>query len=144
MTGPHAPHRAADAVSETFDVAQAAARTVADHLGRHTYRWTTEHDLQQGIGAVLAQGFEHCRAEAAISPKDRPDFLVYAEDCTVAVEVKVRGSFALILRQLGRYAQHDRVDALVLAAGRRTLLPGMPTTLLGKPVISVLTRAPLR
>ena len=144
MTGPRRTDLTADAASAAFSAAEAAARRVADHLGRHTYRWTTERDLQQGIGAVLAKEFEHCRAEAAISAKDRPDFLVYADGCTVALEVKVRGSFALILRQLGRYAQHDRVDALVLAAGRRTLLPGMPATLLGKPVISVLTRAPLR
>lgn len=72
MTGPDSPHLAADAVSETFAAAEAAARTVADHLGRHTYRWTTERDLQRGIGAVLAEGFEHCRAEAAISAKTAP------------------------------------------------------------------------
>lgn len=144
MSGPRPTQPSAEAVSEPIDQARAAARAVADHLNRFTYRWTAERDLQLGIGDVLAKGFEHCRAEVAISAKDRPDFLVYALGCTVAVEVKVRGSHAAILRQLGRYAEHDRLDAIVLAAGRRTLLPGMPTTLFGKPLVTVLTRNPLR
>lgn len=40
----------------------------------------------------------------------------------VAVEVKVQGSPKANLSQLGRYAAHSEVDAVIPASGRRTLL----------------------
>jgi hypothetical protein len=51
----------------------------------------------------------------------------------VGIELKVEGSLANIIRQLDRYAQSDRVDALVLVTTRRSHLQ-VPDALRGKPI----------
>jgi hypothetical protein len=123
--------------------ALAAALEIARHLERYTYRWGGERDLQQGIGIVLARRFD-VQAEVSLSRRDRPDFLVTVESHRVAVEVKISGARTAILQQLGRYAAHDTVDAVVLAAGRRALLVGIPDLIHRKPVVVAHTKAPLR
>ena len=120
-----------------------AARRVATHLAGFTYPWMNESELQRGIASALSQRFE-VRAEVTMSPRDRPDFLATAGPYTIAVEVKVHGARAAIWRQLGRYAEHDRIDAVVLAAGRRALLAGLPQQIHGKAVLGVYLGAQLR
>jgi hypothetical protein len=64
---------------------------------------------------------------------DRVDFLVETGEARIGVEVKVKGGRRPILRQLGRYAQSGRVDALVLL----TTMPGhaqIPRLIGGVPV----------
>lgn len=125
------------------DLALEAAIRVANHLDQFTYRWADERELQRAIEDALRCRFV-VQAEVSLSRQDRPDFVVTTKRCHVAIEVKVRGTRNAILRQLGRYAAHDNVHALILAAGRRTLLPGIPTHIHGKPVLVVHTKAPLR
>ena len=123
--------------------ARAAAIEIAHHLERHTYRWTTERQLQDGIAEVLATRFD-AHAEHALSQQDRPDFWVTVGGFHVAVEVKIRGARTPILQQLGRYAAHDSVDAVLLASGKRALLVGIPTEIHRTPVVITHTKGPLR
>ncbi len=109
------------------------AAAVADHLSSRGYDWMTERDLQSAVADRLCERFEVSR-EKALSRRDRPDFLVAGTGFDVAVEVKVKGPRNAVLRQLGRYAAHGEVGAVVLASARRTLLAGIPSMIHGKPV----------
>lgn len=120
-----------------------AAQLVSTYLSSFTYDWTTERELQDAIWPVLCARFDHAQREAILSARDRPDFIVDPDDAAVAIEVKVKGSRNAILRQLGRYAEHDDIAAIVLASGRRTLLAGIPLEIHGKPVAVALVTAPL-
>lgn len=123
--------------------ARSAALAIAHHLERYTYRWTNERQLQDGIGDVLANAFD-VQPEYALSERDRPDFWVTLGPYHIAVEVKIRGARTPILQQLGRYAAHDSIDALVLAAGKRALLVGIPPEIHRTPVVVAHTKGPLR
>lgn len=114
------------------------ARMISKHLSAFTYQWNTEADLQAAIRHVLLARFDHVQWEVILSARDRPDFIVGVSDIVVAIEVKVAGARNAILRQLGRYAAHDIVDAVVLASGRRALLWQLPTAIHGKPVVGAL------
>lgn len=113
-----------------------AALIIANDLAGFTYRWTTEADLQAAMHTVLVERF-HTDREKALSRRDRPDFLVNVGMFTVAIEVKVKSTRTEVIRQLGRYAEHASVDAIVFASGRRVLVPAIPSEIHGKPVISV-------
>lgn len=137
------PAAARDARRHGPRTAQAAAELIVRQLETYTYRWCDERSLQQGIGAVLAERFM-VAAELAVSARDRPDFLVHVEPYRVAVEVKISGARTAILRQLGRYAAHDNIDAVVLASGQRALLVGIPQMIHRKPVVAAHAKARLR
>jgi hypothetical protein len=99
-------------------------------LGRRRVRFTTEAELQDGLAQVLTLeriGFDR---ELVLGPKDRVDFLVGG---TIALEVKIGGGLAAVTRQLHRYAQHDRVQELLLVSSRLSLA-NLPPTLNGKPL----------
>ncbi len=113
-----------------------ACHLIVEHLGSGAYDWMDERGLQDEVADRLAQRFI-VRREKALSARDRPDFLVTHYGYTVAIEVKVQGSQNAILGQLGRYAAHAEVDAVVLASGRRTLLAGVPTVIHSTPVAVV-------
>jgi hypothetical protein len=74
----------------------------------------TERELQDALEVLLRANFPSVTREAQLGPKDIVDFLV--DD--VAVEVKVDGSPMAVTRQLQRYAQHERVQSLVLVTTR--------------------------
>lgn len=135
------PHPHAEIIAPSD--ARSAALDIARHLQRHTYQWTTERQLQDGIAAVLAARYD-VRAEHALSQQDRPDFWVSLGPYRVAVEVKIRGARTPILQQLGRYAAHDTVDAVLFASGRRALLVGIPTEIHHTPIVVTHTKGPLR
>ncbi|SHE67275.1 hypothetical protein SAMN02745157_0682 [Kaistia soli DSM 19436] len=84
----------------------------------------TQADIEALFTARLQPG--SIIREARLSAADIPDFLVG----DVVVEVKIGGSAAEILRQLDRYAQHDRVGSLLLV----TNVPmRLPQAIRGKP-----------
>lgn len=111
----------------------AGAISVAEYLSSFTYNWTTERELQEHVAGVLERRFPTQR-EHALSRRDRPDFIVEIYGLTIAVEVKVAGAHNAVLRQLGRYAEHDGIAAIVLASGKRTLLAGVPRLIHTKPI----------
>lgn len=126
-----------------YSRAAAAAQLVADRIGGFRYRWLTEEGLQRALWKVLEPQFA-ARREEPLSQRDRPDFLVSVGGFTVAVEVKVQGARSAVLRQLGRYAEHDTVAALLFVSGRRTLAAGVPAVIHGKPVVSMVVESSSR
>ena len=97
------------------------------------FRWSGEEDLRDGLEAVLREeGVAHER-ECVLGPKDRIDFLV---DGGLGVEVKVARGVSAITRQLHRYAQHERIAALVLFTTSARLPLLLPPSLNGKPILS--------
>lgn len=106
-------------------------------LSRFRYRFTTEAELQAGIAdALSAKGIAFER-EKILTPSDRPDFLVG----TIAIEVKIGGSVASLLRQCSRYLKLEAVTELLIVAGSTRLATQIPRELCGKPVEVLNVRA---
>lgn len=90
-----------------------------------------ERQLADNFEQLLrADGVDYVR-EYALDAHDRLDFLIHE---SVGVEIKTAGSYNTVLRQLGRYAQHERVEVLLLVTTRSNHQK-MPTALGGKPLI---------
>lgn len=107
------------------------AQAIIESLSRFTFHGQTEADYQEGIELALTGTGTDVDREAVLSPRNRIDFL----SGTVGIEVKTRGSRAAIIRQLGRYAREPRIEALILATPSRKILTGLPTDILGVPVV---------
>ena len=95
-------------------------QTIVDLLARGRFPLSSEKDRQAEIEAWLGEGLPGVEIlrEHRLSDRDRPDFFV--TDGGIAIEVKIGGrgqSRAGIVRQLGRYAEHDHVQAIVLVTG---------------------------
>lgn len=108
------------------------AARIAALIGGQRYRYRDEDALHAGIEQVLAGAGIVATAEARLSARDRIDFLAGP----VGVEVKIAGSNADVIRQLGRYATHPEIGALILVTTRarhRTI----PRVIGGKPVLVV-------
>src|SRR3546814_18233786 len=71
------------------------------------------------------------RREFILGPGERVDFLVGDR---IAVELKVKCSPRVMMRQLQRYAAHDKVQAIILVTATVT---SMPDSMNGKPVYVV-------
>ncbi len=112
-------------------VAVAIAERIVAVLRERIYRASREVELQNGVEQVLRESGFAVERECRLSARERPDFLV--EGCVV-VELKMRASGSAVLSQLVRYANHRRVQAIVVATPRLSSLTGMPTEILGVPV----------
>lgn len=102
---------------------------LAAHLRSLAFRYHNEaqlHDLIEGV--MLSRG--RAEREVRLGDAGRIDLLAGR----VGVEVKVAGSPSAVRRQLARYAQHDRVDELLLVTTRSTHAHGMPAAMGGVPV----------
>lgn len=109
-----------------------APDTVCQILASHRYNIQDELSLQDGIDSVFKKAGLTFRREAALDAHNRPDFMVGK----LAVEVKIKGTFAQFLRQAQRYAELDQVDA-VIVVGTPKWMPLVPSSLNGKPVFTV-------
>jgi hypothetical protein len=106
---------------------------------------TTVDDVRTALGGMTVHGSEEelnllverllgaagieFKREHPLSKRDRVDFLVGR----LALELKVDGSAAAILRQLDRYAESPDVDDLVLVTTRHSHRFAT-TKLRGKPI----------
>ena len=81
------------------------------------FHCNSEEELQDGI----AELFPSAEREVRLSGTDRIDFLIGG----IGIEVKMAGSLAGVTRQLHRYAQSERVNALILVTTkhRHDMLP---------------------
>lgn len=115
-----------------FDENRVSIESLTILLRKYRFRFVTEKDLQDGIAAALDEAGILYSREKSLGKPDRPDFIVG----TVAIEVKIKGSLADLLRQVSRYASHDEISA-VLAVGTPHWLTRVPPTLVGKQVQSL-------
>jgi hypothetical protein len=125
------PDMSLPALLRDTEDAQAAAAMLVTVLGSHRHLGVTEKHIQESVGRVLSHFGFAFRREYPLSDHDRPDFLV---DGSVVIEVKMRASRSAVLMQLGRYAAHHEVTALILASPRYTAVAGLPDRIHGKPV----------
>lgn len=100
-------------------------------LGTRNYRGRAEKEVQDQVSAALAAAALVVEREVRLNDRDRPDFVVGGQ---VVVEVKLKTPRSVVVRQLGRYAEHDRVAAIVLASTSFTTLRNMRMTIHGVPV----------
>lgn len=104
---------------------------IVSSIQGHRFNYANEDQLQEGLAAMLAgEGFDVER-EVRLSGRDRIDLLVG----DVGIEVKVAGQAGRVLAQLTRYAEHDRIGALVLVTTR--VSHDAPPRINGKPVALV-------
>jgi hypothetical protein len=101
----------------TYTPAESTA-LLADFLGEHTFRYTNEIVLHQGIATAL--GDFDVEREFKIDTRSRIDFLVNAADgARIGIEVKVAQSAPEVERQCRRYLDSGWIDGLVLVTTRR-------------------------
>jgi hypothetical protein len=98
-------------------------------LNGYRYSLDSENALQEGIAKSLRRENVEFEREVPLTKRDRIDFMVGR----IGLEVKIGGTFSMLLRQLDRYAQCPEVDALVVMASR-SRLTNVPCELRGKPI----------
>lgn len=99
------------------------------YLGQFRYNVQDEESIQVGIGEALRMGNFEFEREPSLSPGDRLDFLVGG----VAIEVKRNGALGPLLRQLSRYAEHEKVRELLVVTAR-VQATNLPASINGKPL----------
>jgi hypothetical protein len=90
-----------------------AVEQLACEIERHSFRYTTEGDLQSSIDLVL-RGVTDVEREVA-REGDRFDFLCSG----IVIETKVQGSQAAALQQCSRYLRRPDVHGLILVGPAR-------------------------
>lgn len=78
------------------------------------FLWSTEDDLQRGLDQALRGAGLTVEREHRLDPRNRLDLLVG----TVGLEVKVKGDWRDVSRQVVRYCASDAIDSLVLVTCR--------------------------
>ena len=87
-----------------------SARKLAEYLYGRTYRLGSERLMQDDVERAFKQDEIEYEREKVLGPGDRVDFLVGG----IALELKIKGRPAQIVKQIERYATHDAVDSIVL------------------------------
>lgn len=112
---------------------RAVALRVRQAIEAYRYTFTDEKELQTALADALGRAGLVFQREVVLSPRDRVDFLL---EPGVVVEVKIDGGLSDLTRQLYRYAQLERVQALVVVTSRARLV-NVPGTMNGKPALVV-------
>jgi hypothetical protein len=105
---------------------------IARALQGNDFHFNDEHELQNGISIALAEARINAQREALIGKgsESRVDFLIGR----IALEVKVGGSLAEVMRQLDRYAHCDGIDAVMLVTSRLRHKVSLPMYVNNKPL----------
>lgn len=106
--------------------------SVAALVENYRFRFSSETELQDGLKSVFEANQINFSKEYILTKQDRLDFLIDG----IAVEVKIKGSFAACVRQIARYAAHDDIRS-ILVIGTPKWLHTLPTVIEGKPVIAL-------
>lgn len=93
---------------------------------------STEDELQLAIAKLLTDARVPFHREHRLDEKSRLDFFLPAAG--LAIEVKTKGGWADVIRQMMRYAEHDCVTEILLVS-TRAVHRNMPKTLNEKPIL---------
>ena len=104
---------------------------LAQMLRNGNFRLGHEKLLQEDVETLLARNSVPFKAECRLDVGERVDLLVEGR---IAVELKIKCSPRMMMRQLQRYSAHDVVKAIILVTASAC---SMPRELNGKPVIVV-------
>lgn len=104
-----------------------SAVAIMEFLSRRRFSLNHEKTLQGEMFDELTAGGFAAEREVRLSDSDIIDILV---DRT-GIEVKIKGAKRAIYHQVERYAEHDRIDELILASN---VPMGFPPEINGKPV----------
>lgn len=81
---------------------------------------TDEKVLQEEIEKCLKEGLnQSIQREVSLTKKDIIDFIIEG----LGIEVKIKGSKTAIYHQLGRYAESDRIKAILLITNKACKMP---------------------
>ena len=103
---------------------------IADTLAAYRFHFIDEIELHEQIAAVLGARAILFDREVRLDPHSRLDF--YLPGSKIALEVKIKGSAASVLRQLIRYSEYQDVSSLVLVTTRWLHVYQMPKSINGK------------
>lgn len=78
------------------------------------FLWSTEDDLQRGLDEALRKAGLTVEREHRLDAHNRLDLLVGI----VGIEVKVKGDWRDVSRQVVRYCASDAIESLVLVTAR--------------------------
>lgn len=108
---------------------------VVSTLSSYRFLAHDERRLYEGLSHALTEvGFAFERERVLVYPDRRVGRLDYYLPATrLAIEVKVRGQHAAVIRQITRYANHHEVAAVLLVTTMARLAHA-PESLAGKPV----------
>jgi hypothetical protein len=115
------------------------AETISWYLMAFKFRYQSEIELHEGITLALTAMRAEFVREYRLTEKDRLDF--YLPNERIAIEVKIKGSAAEVLRQLTRYAEHDEIQSIVLVTTRTQQAYRIPTMLNEKAITVCLLRS---
>lgn len=99
-------------------------------LDRYEFSSREERRIQDAIAEILVANEIPFKREVALSPGNRPDFMLDG----IALEVKVGGSTTEVFRQMQRYASEPAVKAVLLVTTRTQHARARVGQLAGKPV----------
>ena len=102
-------------------------------LRENRFNFTGEKELQSALEQAFTAAELEFEREVSLSKKDRIDFLFPGG---LGVEVKVDGSKNNLIRQLHRYAAHERIEHLLVITNK-SRLASMPGTLNEKNVHAI-------
>lgn len=103
---------------------------IAELLSQVRFTFGNEKTFQDQIAQVLADAGYDLRREVKLSDAERVDFMLGS----IALELKLKGSEDVHLRQLQRYARIEAVTAVCLVSPKVRYLP---KELAGKPVFGI-------
>lgn len=97
---------------------------------RHAFRYGRESELQEAIADLLMAAGIAAERERQLDEHSRPDFML---EGGIALEVKVKGTWADAALQCYRYQQHPEVKAVLLVSGAPWARPGVMPEICGTP-----------
>jgi len=111
-----------------MDAVVARLRVIQQFLSSFQFHYSSEDSLQRGLYQALDMGPFAVKREYQLTPESRLDFLI---DDSIALEVKIGGSAAEVMRQISRYAEHPQISGILLVTSRTHVLP---SSFSGKPL----------
>lgn len=97
---------------------QKSVETILKIFSHYNVRFDNEKQLQADIVRIFNQNEVKFEREVRLSEEDIIDFLL---DDGIGIECKIKGSSTKLIRQLYRYASHEKIKTLIVITSRNRL-----------------------